>query len=157
MAWTNSKVFVSTIEDMLENTTAIDLNTSTFHAALYNSTTVPSQTVTSANTAYAVDQWVVGNELDDGTDWDTGGEPLTTVTFAPTSNVLKFDADNTPQGGTTCTITAAEGCLVYDFTVATPVDNQGISYHYFSGPQSVTLGTFTIVWNAANGLFQITL
>ena len=156
MSWSNSKVFVSTIEDMLENTTALDLNTDTFKAALYNDTPVPDQTVVSANTAYAVDQWAVGNEVDDGTNWDTGGEPLATVTFAPTTNVLKFDADNTPQGGASTTLASVYGCLVYS-NIGTPVANQGISFHYFGGVQAVTAGTFTIIWNAANGLFQITL
>ena len=60
MAWANSKVFGAVLEDVLENTTAIDLNADTFKAALYNNTTAPDETVTAANSAYAVGQWVVG-------------------------------------------------------------------------------------------------
>jgi hypothetical protein len=155
MAWTNSKIFMATLEDVLENTTAIDLNTDTFKAALYNNTTAPDQTVVSANTAYAVGEWAVANEVDDPTDWATGGEPLTGVTSGYSSNVYTFDAANTPQSGTTCTLADVHGCLVYDDSATTPVADQGLSFHYFGGAQSVTGGTFTVTWHA-NGIVQIT-
>jgi hypothetical protein len=48
------------------------------------------------------------------------------------------------------------GCLVYDDTLTTPVADQGICYNYFGGTQSVTGGTFTIVWHP-NGIFRLTL
>ena len=101
MAWSASKIFVAFIEDCLENTTAMDIDSHTFKAALYDNDITPDQTVASANTAYNAGQWTAsGNEVADGTEWDAGGEPLTTVTFAPTAATLKFDADNTPSGGT---------------------------------------------------------
>jgi hypothetical protein len=103
MAWSASKIFVATLEDVLENTTAIDLNTDTFKAALYNDTITPDQTVASANTAYDVGQWASANEVSDTPDWAIAGEPLTGVTSGFTSNVYTFDAANTPQNGTTCT------------------------------------------------------
>jgi hypothetical protein len=157
MAWTASKIFVATIEDMLENTTAIDLNSDAFKVALYDNDITPSQTVTSANTAYGVDQWVTtGNEVSDGAEWPATGELLDNPTFAAASNVLKFDADDTVSTGTSATLANVYGCLIYDNTVTTPVDNQGISYHYFGGVNSVTDGTFTIVWHSS-GIFTITL
>jgi hypothetical protein len=60
MAWSNSKIFVSTIEDILENTTAIDLNTDTFNVALFNDSITPSQTVASASTAFGAGVWASG-------------------------------------------------------------------------------------------------
>lgn len=157
MAWSASKIFVSTIEDILENTTAMDVNSDTFKAALYDNDITPDQTVSSANTAYNAGQWTAaGNEVSDGTNWDAGGEPLTGVTFAPTANVLKFDADNTPQGGATCTLANVYGCLVLDDTIASPVSKQGISYHYFGGVQGVTGGTFTVTWHTS-GIWALTL
>ena len=156
MSWSASKIFVSTIEDMLENTTAIDLNSDGFLVALYDDTPTPDQTVASANTAYDVAQWASANEVSDGTNWDAGGEPLDTPTFAPTSNVLTFDATDTVQGGASCTLADVYGCLVYDSSVSTPVDNQGISFHYFGGVQSVSAGNFTIVWHSS-GIFALTL
>ena len=156
MAWSNSKIFMALIEDTLENTSAIDLNADTFKAALYDNDITPDQTVTAANTAYAVGQWVVtGNEVTDGTNWDTGGEPLTGVASTFTSNVYTFDATNTPQSGASCTLANVYGCLVYDDTIAAPVADQGLSFHYFGGAQSVTGGTFTIVWHTS-GLVTIT-
>ena len=52
----------------------------------------------------------------------------------------------------TTTLTAVFGCLVYDDTLTTPVADPGLSYNYFGGTNSVTSGTFTVVWNAS-GIF----
>ena len=50
-------------------------------------------------------------------------------------------------------LAAVYGCLVYDDTL-TP--KAGVCYNYFGGTNSVTNGTFTIVWHA-NGVFRFTL
>lgn len=156
MAWSNSKIFMAFLEDVLENTTEIDLNSNTFKAALYDNDITPSQTVTSANTAYNAGQWTAsGNEVSDGTEWDAAGEPLTGVTSGFSSNVYTFDATDTPSGGSSATLANVYGCLVYSDTITTPVADQGICYNYFGGSNSVTDGTFTIVWNAS-GIFTIT-
>lgn len=157
MAWTNSKIFSAFVTDVMNNTSALDLNADTFKAALYDNDITPDQTVTSANTAYNVGQWAIaGNEVSDGTEWDAGGEPLTAVTSAFTTNVYKFDADNTPSGGSSATLANVFGCLVYDDTIAAPVADQGLSFNYFGGTNSVTDGTFTVIWNAS-GIFTLTL
>jgi len=156
MAWSNSKIFSSFITDVLNNTTAMDLNSDTLKAALYNNTTAPDQTVTSANTAYNVGQWTSTNEVSDGTNWDAGGEPLTSVSSDFSSNVYTLDATDTPQGGASTTLANVYGCLVLDDTIATPVAKQGICYNYFGGVQSVTAGTFTIVWHGS-GVMALTL
>ena len=152
MAWSASKIFVSFIEDALENTAALDLNSDSFKAALYDNDITPDQTAATASTIYNAGQWAAANEVSDGTEWDAAGEPLTGVTFAPTAAVLKFDATDTPSGGSSATLASVFGCLVYDDTVA----DQGVCYNYFGGTNSVTDGTFTIVWNAA-GIFTLTL
>ena len=155
MAWSASKIFVSTIEDMLENTTALDLNADTFNVALFNDTITPDQTVVSASTAYGAGVWATG-EVSDTTEWPAGGQALGSVTFAPTSNVLTFDAADEVSDGTSATLAAVFGCQIYDASVATPVDDQGICYLYFGGTNSVTDGTFTVVFNAS-GIFTLTL
>lgn len=156
MAWSNSKIFMAFLEDVLENTTAMDLNADTFKAALYDNDITPDQTVTSANTAYNAGQWTAaGNEVSDGTEWDAAGEPLTGVSSGFSSNVYTFDATDTPSGGTSATLANVYGCLVYDDTIAAPVADQGVCYNYFGGTNSVTDGTFTILWNAS-GIFAIT-
>ena len=159
MAWANSKVFGALIEDTLENTSAIDLNSDTFKAALYDNDITPTEIAASADTAYNAGQWTAaGNEVADGTNWDAGGEPLTSVTSERAgvtgSHVYTFNAADTPQGGATTTLAGVHGCLVYSDTIATPVADQGVCYNYFGGAQGVTAGTFTIVWNAS-GIFSI--
>jgi hypothetical protein len=156
MAWSASKIFVATLEDCLENTSAIDLNSDTFKAALYDNDITPDQTVASANTAYDVGQWTaLNNEVISTGEWDTGGVALASVTSAFSSNVYTFDAADTASGAG-ATIAGAFGCLVYDDTIATPVANQGLCYNYFGGTQSVTAGTFTFQWSAS-GIFSLTL
>jgi hypothetical protein len=66
-----------------------------------------------------------------------------------------LDADNTASAGATADIASAMGCLVYDDTLTTP-DDPGVSYNWFGAAQSVTNGTFTVVWHA-NGIFRITV
>src|SRR5688500_13214745 len=153
MAWSASKIFVAFVEDALENTAALDLNSDTFKAALYDNDITPDQTAATANTVYNAGQWTAaGNEVADGTEWDAGGEPLTGVTFAAAANALEVGATDTPSGGSSATLANVFGCLVYDDTVG----DQGVCYNYFGGTNSVTDGTFTIVWNAA-GIFALTL
>ena len=159
MSWSASGIFVRTIEDILEQTTAIDMNDASgtyFKVALYNDSITPDKTVASASTAYNAGQWANTNEVSDSTNWDSGGEPLTGTTFVGASNVITFDGTDTPQGGATCTLADVYGCLVYADGVATPVADQGISFHWFGGVQSVTDGTFTVVWNGS-GIYALTL
>ena len=157
MSWTNSKVFSAYITDIINNTTAMDLNTdASLKVALYDNDITPDQTVTSANTAYNVGQWVTtGNEVSDGAEWAVGGVALTSPTSVFATNVYTFDAANTASG-TSATLIAVFGCLVYDDTITTPVADQGICYNYFGGTNSVTDGTFTVIWNTS-GIFAITL
>jgi hypothetical protein len=137
MAWSASKIFLASLEDALENTTALDLNSDTFKAALYDNDITPDQTVASANTAYNAGQWAIsGNEVSNG-GWAAGGVALTSVTSS-------------------FTLASVFGCLVYDDTLTTPVADQGVCYNYFGGTQSVTAGTFTIQWSAS-GIFSLTL
>lgn len=150
MAWSASKIFGQFVDDIADNTAALDLNADTFKAALYDNDITPDNTVSAANSAYNAGQWTAsGNEVSDGTNWDAAGEPLTSVTSVHSGGVWTFDAANTSQGGASATLANVYGCLVYDDTITTPVADQGICYNYFGGVQSVTAGTFTIVWNAS--------
>jgi len=153
MAWSASKIFMAWLEDTFENTAALDANADTFKAALYDNDITPDSQVATASSLYNAGQWTAaGNEVSDGTEWDAGGEPLTGFTCTRATNVLTIDATDTPSGGSSATLAAVFGCLVYDDTVG----DQGLSFHYFGGSNSVTDGTFTVIWNAA-GLLTITL
>ena len=151
MSWTNSKVFIHTMEDALENTVALDADTDTFKAALYNNSITPDQNVASASTAYNAGVWGVANEQTD-TNWPAGGRPLS-VTSSAASGVYTFDSTDTAGAGNV-TLANVYGCLVYDDSMTSPAD-QGWCYNYFGGVQSVTAGTFTIVWHT-NGVMNLT-
>jgi hypothetical protein len=143
------------IEDCLENTTAMDIDSNTHKAALFDNSITPSQTVAAASTAFGAGVWASG-QVFDGAEWATGGVALTGVASGFSSNVYTFDATDTPSTGTSATLAAVFGCLVYNDTITTPVADQGMTYNYFGGTNSVTDGQFTIVWNAS-GIFTLTL
>jgi hypothetical protein len=149
MAWSNSKIFSAFITDCLNNTAALDLNADTIKAALFDNSITPSQTVATASTLLGAGVWASGQLSNGG--WSAGGLALTSVASGFSSNVYTFDAADTANV-TDATISGAFGAFVYDDTVA----DQGISYNYFGGTQSVTAGTFTILWNAS-GIFALTL
>ncbi len=153
MAFNTSGVFGALIEDALENTAAIDLNLDSFKVALYGNGITPDVNVTAANSAHGVDQWLT--DIFDSTNWDDGGEPLSTPTSTRSSGVYTFDGVDTVQGGANCTLSAVYGCQVYDDSLTTPVADQGVCFNDFGGSQSVTSGDFTIQWNTS-GIFTIT-
>lgn len=162
MAFTASKIFSALITDLMNNTTAINLGSDALiEAALFNNTGTPDQTVTSANSAYAVAQWAVGNNVTDTgssspAGWPALGRPLVSKSSTFTSNVYTFSAANTVSANAVTTLAATYGVLVYDHTISTPVADQGICFNYFGGSNTITLGTFTIAWNAS-GIFALTL
>jgi hypothetical protein len=156
MPWTDSRVFRPFVADVFDNTAALDCGADSFKAALYNNTGTPDNDVTAANSAYNVGQWVVANEVSQAGQWAAGGVVLTSqVLNSGTADVVFFDAADTASGSA-ATLASVFGCLVYDDTIATPVADQGMSYNYFGGTNSVTNGTFTIQWNA-NGIWRATL
>jgi len=155
MAWANSKIFSAFVTDALNNVAALDIDTDALKAALFDNSITPSQTVASASTAYAAGVWASGGVLD-ASGWPAVGRPLASVTSGFASNVYTFDAADTVSANASTTLTNAYGCLIYDDTLTTPVADQGICFNYFGGANSVTSGTFTIVWNAS-GILALTL
>lgn len=149
MAWSNSKIFSAFVTDCLNNTAALDLNSDALKAALFDNSITPSQSAATASTLLGAGVWASGQLSNGG--WTSGGLALASVASGFSSNVYTFDAADTANV-TDATISGAFGTFVYDDTTA----DQGISYHYFGGTQSVTAGTFTIVWNAS-GIFALTL
>lgn len=156
MAWTNSKIFRAYLHNSLTRTAALDLDADTLKAALYNNTGTPDQNATAANSAYNVSAWATANEVYQAGQWAQGGVALSSVVVdQATSAVVFLDAADTASGSA-ATLANVYGVLVYDDTLATPVADQGISFNYLGGANSVTSGTLTVVWNA-NGIFRFTL
>ena len=152
-----SEIFTQFINTVMENFAAVNLATDTPKVALYNDTTAPDQNAAVANTAYAVGEWVVGNEVTDATGWPAGGNALAGTTHAAAAALWTYDAQDLASVDNHTTLANVFGCLVYDDTLAAGCVDEGICYNSFGGAaQGVTLGTFTIVWNAS-GIFAITL
>ena len=128
--------------------------------ALYNNTGTPDKDATLVTTGYnsATSQWVVANEVTDATNWVAGGRALASKTLTtPSTGVFMFDAADLAGGGNV-TLASVYGCLVYDDTITVGtggIAKQGCCFNYFGGSQSVTAGTFTIVWHV-NGVFRNT-
>ena len=157
MAWANSRIFRAFLGDVLENTAAFDLGADTIKVALYDNDITPDNDVSAANSAYDAGQWAsTNNEVSEAGQWATGGVDLSSPSVnVGTADVVFFDATDTASGSA-ADLADVHGCLVYDDTLAAPVADQGVSYNYFGGANSVVNGTFTIVWHA-NGIFRITL
>lgn len=151
---TLSKIFTTTITDQMNRTSTMDINTDTHNIALYNDTPTPSQTVASNLAAYNVGQWISTSEVT-ATGWTAGGLALASVTSTFATNVYTFDAADR-AGGTSDTVSAAFGCLIFDNTVTAPVGKQAWCYLAFGGTNSVTAGTFTVVFNPS-GIMTLTV
>lgn len=156
MAWTNSKIFRAFIADMADATAPFDLGADTLKAALFNDSITPDNDAAAADTAYGAGEWDDANEVFDAGQWAQGGEALTgQVVNSGTADVVFFDADDVPSGSA-ATLADVHGVLVYDDTLTTPVADQGVSYNYLGGANSITNGLFTVAW-AATGIWRITL
>jgi hypothetical protein len=159
MAWTASAIFrewpLQAYQASGTGFTGIDSDTA--KVALYNNTPTPDKDAAVASTGYNTGQWVLANEVTDATNWVAGGRALASKTFTtPATGVFMFDAADLSGGGNV-TLTNVFGCLVYDDSItAGTVADQGVSYHYLGGAQTVTAGVFTIVW-AATGINRYTL
>lgn len=161
MAFTASAIFREWPIQMFQvsGTGYTGLDSDTVKAALYNNTGTPDKDAAVGLTGYAAatSAWVTGNEVTDATNWVAGGRALASKTFTtPATGVAMFDAADLAGGGNV-TLSNVYGCLVYDDTItAGSVADQGVCFNYFGGPQSVTAGTFTIVWNA-NGICRFSV
>jgi len=155
VAWANSKIFSAAITDSLNDTASLNVDADNIKAALFDNTITPSQTVASASSAYNAGVWNAGGVFD-ASGWPAVGRQLLSVTSVFSTNVYTFDAADTVSANSTTTLTNAYGCLVYNDTIAAPVADQGLAYLFFGGANSVTSGTFTVVYNAL-GVMQLTL
>lgn len=167
MAWTDSRVFREWPKAVMGQgqTAAVlpagyaGLGADAVKVALFNNSVTPDRDAALTSTGFNTGTWVTANEVTDATNWVSGGRTLASKTLTtPSTGVFMFDAADLAGGGTV-TLTNAFGCLVYDDTITAGtggIADQGISFNYFGGAQSVTAGTFTVVWHA-NGIVRFTV
>lgn len=175
MPWTDSsptsRVFIQAVLNPLtasawstaEPTTygANGLSADVINAALFDNTVSPDASAAVGSTGYNTGTWTTGKEVTHA-NWPAGGQALGSKTFSvltagsqTTPAAVNFDAADTAGAGV-LTLANVYGTLVYDFTItAGTVAKQGLCFNYFGGVQSVTGGTFTIVWDAT-GVFKFT-
>ena len=170
MAWASSAIFQQALLNPITRavnaatapTTFTSLTADAIMVALFNNTVTPDKTAVVGSTGYNTGTWLTANEVTDATNWVAGGRAATSLSWTVDSGSSSavYHAANTAGGGNV-TITNAFGCLVYDSTItAGTVAKQGICFNYFGGSQSVTGGTFTVVWatvGATTGIFNITV
>jgi len=157
MAFTQSKMFREWPSQVLQKsgTNFLGMGTDVLNVALYNNSGTPDKDAAVGSTGYNTGAWAVANEVTDATNWVAGGRALSGKTFSTAvSGACTFDATDLAGGGT-LSLSNVYGCLIYDNAITGgTVAKQGISFHYFGGPQTVSAGTFTVVWNAS-GIFTM--
>lgn len=160
MAWSASAIFREFLVGpcfQASGTGWTGLDSDTVNVSLHNNSITPDKDAAVGSTGFNTGVWTTTNEVTDATNWVSGGRALASKTFTtPSSGVAMFDAADLAGGGNV-TLASVFGCLVYDNTItAGTVAKQGACFNYFGGSQSVTAGTFTIVWSA-NGILRITV
>lgn len=131
------------------NTGQVSLTADTVKVAVFNNTTAPDKTVATVTlTAYngGSSQWVTANEIT-GTGWSAGGVAIGTTSWTVDSgsSSLCFTVSGGQTSTTGVTLAGFYGALVYDSTPSGTA-NPGVCFNYFGGTQTITAGTFTILW-----------
>jgi len=163
MAWSASNVFQEWVKNPLFNgsggtppTGYTGYLTDTMNCALFASGITPDRTAAVGSTGYNTGVWITGNEKTGASEWVAGGRALTSKTNAASAGTVTLDAADL-TGSASITMASVEGCLIYDNTItAGTVAKQGLCYLWFGGAQSVTAGTFSVIFNAA-GLVTATV
>lgn len=135
------------------------LGADTVKGALFGNSVTPDGDAALTSTGYNTGTWTTGNEITDATNWVAGGRALASKTLTnPSTGVFMFDAADLAGGGNV-TLTNVYGIMHYDDTLTAGtggIAKQGICFNYLGGPQSVTAGTFTVIYNAS-GVFRLTV
>ena len=129
-----------------------------WNVALFGDVTA-AKDANGAATAYEGGVWTLAAEVSDdvtapGGAWPPGGRPLVRdgsnkVPYTAAGDDITFNGEDTAGAGV-LSLAGVFGDLLYNTAVLGPLaGKQGGAFHYFGGAQSVTGGTFTVVWNTA--------
>lgn len=147
MAVTASGLFLPTFRDIMDTSQiTIDWDLETHKGALFSNSITPNF---DSDTAYAVSPYNA-NEVT-GTNWASGGVPLTGTTVSISSGTLILDATDVSVASTT--ITNARCYLLYADASA---GNEALVLVNFGADYSTSNGTFAITW-AATGYANLDL
>lgn len=150
MTFATSAMSRAALLALLARTGTMDLDSDTIKYAIFNNTPTPDKDASPIT--YGAGQFVVGNELANGS-WASGGVTLTNKTLTtPASGKVMWDADD-PTAGPTVTLSGIYGGLAYDPSVS----NQGICFNSFGGVNSVTAAPLTLALSNTLGLFTLSV
>lgn len=168
MTWSagaNSNMSAAAIDQLTQGTFyatngGTSYSADTIYCALYGNTGTPNKNDTLVNNTYVSGagsgQWVSTssgtNEVFQAVQFPQGGVALGTKTHTFGSGTSQIGAASVVSGAT-ATLAAVYGCLVYDGTLTA---KYAYCWNYFGGSQSVTSGTFTVVWSGS-GIMQFTI
>lgn len=162
MAWSASAWFRAFFTDTALQATGTGwagIDADSIKAALYQDTITPDKDATSAASAYGGGVWATTapTQQFEAGQWAQGGEVLASKTFTnPSTGVVMLDAADRASANAADLLNVA-GVYVYDDTVSASPSKPGITFNYFgSNTNSVTNGTFTVVWHA-NGIGRVTV
>ena len=147
MAFPTSYVNGDTIGDALTNTIALNLDTDSIKAALFTDSLTGADK--NASEAYGSGTYA-SNEVSSA-NYTAGGSALTNPGISVSGGKLIFDDSAATLAWSNVTFTT-RGVAVYSATVA----NRLLCAINFGSDLSVTAGTFTITWDATNGIFYAT-
>lgn len=150
MAFATSYVSGRTLRDALIGTNVPNLSTNTIKAALFTDAVTAGDK--NAVESYAAAPYNA-NEVANGSGYTTGGLTLPGCTIStPTAGKWVFDTTDVTTAWTTASFTA-RGVLIYNDTIS---PKRVLAAINFGSDRTVTAGTFTITWDATNGLFYST-
>lgn len=127
---------------------ALDLDTNAHKYAIWGNTPTPDKDASPIT--YGAGQFIVGNELSNGS-WPVAGVTLANkVVDTPVSGRIRWDADD-PTAGPSVTLTGIYGGTAFD----TSASNQIICGNSFGGTNSVTAAPLLLALSSSLGLMSL--
>jgi hypothetical protein len=147
----------TSVELSKATTTTLSATSLTFTADVFKlALIIPSMAGTySKSTTNYTDVTGNSDEVANGSGYTTGGIALTNVSPALSTDTAVIDFSDVSWTSATF---SARGCIIYNTSQRGPVATRGLSVHDFGGTQSVSSGTFTLVFptpDASNAILRI--
>lgn len=127
--------------------TSVNLGSDTIKAALFTDSVTGADK--NANEKYGTASWNANEAT--GTGYTAGGKAVTVTVPTPSAGKWMLKNSSATLDWTSATFTT-RGVLVYDDTASKLV----LAAINFGSDQAVVSGTFTITWDATNGIFYAT-
>lgn len=153
MAFATSYVNGTILGDILTNAVAVNLDTDTIKVDLYTNAIVSqNKDATEVHVVGAGSPYGSTARVSYTGATPAGSQTLTNPGVTVGGGKVIFDDSAATLAWTAATFTA-RGCEVWDDTITTPNADPVLCAINFGSDISVAAGTFTITWDATNGIF----